>query len=59
MVGQIKKRAGQRQIKMSYICRSCGEVVKSEWRQFGPEFEFGDMCSECREAEAKYAVKNN
>ena len=46
-------------IRLSYICRSCGEVIKEEWREFGPEYVFGDMCLECKEAEAKYGKSDN
>jgi len=53
--GMIKTNSGQRQVKLSYICRSCGEVIKNEWREFGPEFIFGDMCPGCKKAEAEDA----
>lgn len=55
MIGQIKTNNEKRQIKMSYICRSCGEIIRDEWRDFGPEYVFGDMCPECKAAEERYA----
>jgi hypothetical protein len=50
IAGLINKKL--KLVKVSYVCKSCGNIIKDEmtYGEESPEYIFGGICDKCMEA---------